>query len=75
MDTIVTSTIAPYHKCKEKIQPFLLKVVESINDKANENRPKPKLKSLYKISKDKCLLKYGTTRFQPHHMNSIMVET
>ena len=55
-------------------QPFILKAGDSINDQPNDNGPNSKLKALYNISKDKWMLKYGTTRFQPHHMNSVLVE-
>ena len=59
---------------KQKIQPFILKAGDSINDQPNDNRPNSKLKSLYNILKAKWMLKYGTTRFQPHHMKSVLVE-
>ena len=59
----------------KNIQPFILKVGDSINNQPNENGPNSKLKALYNISKAKWMLKYGTTRFQPHHMNSVLVET
>ena len=61
-------------QCKN-IQPFILKVGDSINDQPNANVPNSKLKALYNVLKDKWILKYGTTRFQPHHMNSVLVET
>ena len=59
----------------KNIQPFILNVDDSINDQTNDNGPNSKLKALYNISKDKWMLKYGTTRFQPHHMNYVLVET
>ena len=46
-----------------------------MDDQPNDNGPNSKLKALYNISKSKWMLNYGTTRFQPHHMNSILVET
>ena len=59
----------------KNIQPFILKAGDSINNQPNDNGPNSKLKALYNISKAKWMLKYGTTRFQPHHMNSVLVET
>ena len=59
----------------QNIQPFVLKAGDSINDQPNDNGPNSKLKCLYKILKAKCMLNYGTTRFFPHHMNSVLVET
>ena len=58
----------------KNIQPFILKAGYSINDQPNDNGPNSTLKALYNILKAKWILKYGTTRFQPHHMNSILVE-
>ena len=60
---------------RKNIQNFILKAGESINNQPNDNGPNSKLKALYKILKDKWMLKYGTTRFQPHHMNYVLVET
>ena len=57
----------------KNIQPLILKVGDSINDQPNEKRPNSKLKALYNISKSKWILKYGTTRFQHHHMKSVLV--
>ena len=58
----------------KNIQPFILKVGDSINDQPNDNGLNSTLKDLYNISKAKWTMKYGTTRFQPHHMNSVLVE-
>ena len=58
----------------KNIQPFILKAGDSINDHPNENGPNSALKDLYNISKAKWMLKYSTTSFQPHHMNSVLVE-
>ena len=58
----------------KNMQPFILKAVESINDQPNENRPNSKINSLYNVLKAKWMLNYGTTRFQPHHMKSVLVE-
>ena len=33
------------------------------------------MKALYNTSKDKWMLKYGITRFQSHHIKSVLVET
>ena len=59
----------------KNIQPFILKAGDPINDQPNNNGPNSKLKSLYNVLKDQWILKYGTTRFQPNHMNSVLVET
>ena len=59
----------------KNIQPFVLKVGDSINDQPNDNGPNSKLKYLYNILNSKWMLNYGTTRFQPLHMNSVLVET
>ena len=58
----------------KNIQPFILKAGESINDQPNENGPNSKINYLYNILKSKWMLNYGTTRFQPHHMKSVLVE-
>ena len=55
--------------------PFIIKAGDSINDQPNENGTNSKLKALYNISMAKWMLKYGTTRFQPHHMKYVPVET
>ena len=59
----------------KNIHPFILKAGDSINKQPNDNRHNSKLKSLYNVSKAKWILNYGTTSFQPHHINSILVET
>ena len=58
----------------KNIQLLILKLGDSINNQPNDNGPNSTLKALYNVSKDKWMLKYGTTRFQPHHMNSVLVE-
>ena len=58
----------------KNIQPFILKVGDSISDQPNDNRPNSTLKALYNRSKAKWMVKYCTTRFQPHHMNAVLVE-
>ena len=50
----------------KNIQPFILIAGDSINDQPNDNGSNSKLKALYNILKAKWMLKYGTTRFQPH---------
>ena len=47
---------------------------ESINDQPNDNGSNSTLKALYNRLKAKWMVKYGTTRFQPHHMNDVPVE-
>ena len=59
----------------KNIQPLILKAGDSINDQSDDNGPNSKLNDLYNNSKAKWMLKYGNTRFQPHHMNSVLVET
>ena len=58
----------------KNIQPFVLKSGNSINDQPNDNVPNAKLKSLYNMSKSAWMLKYGTTKFSPHHMKSVLFE-
>ena len=58
----------------KNIKPFILKSGDSINDHPNDNGPNSTLEALFNNSKAKWMLKYGTTRFQPHHMNSVLVE-
>ena len=58
----------------KNIQPFILKAGYPINDQPKDNGPNSTLKTLYNILKAKWMLKYGTIRFQPHHMNSVLVE-
>ena len=59
--------------CKN-IQSFVLKPGESINDHPNDNGPNAKLKSLYIVTKSTWMLKYGMTKFLPHHMKLVLVE-
>ena len=59
--------------CKN-IQPFVLKSGNYINSQPIDNVPNAKLKSIYNVVKSMCMLKCGTKRFSPHHMNSILVE-
>ena len=58
-------------KCR-KIQPFLLKAYDSIKDQTNNNGPNEKLKYLYNVTKSTWMLKYGTKKFLPRHMNSVL---
>ena len=59
---------------KKNIQTFILKLGDYLNDQPNDNGPNSKLKALYNMPKAKWMLNYGTTRFQPHHMKSVLVE-
>ena len=59
---------------RKNIHPFILKSCDSINCQPNGNRTNSKLKAFYNIVMDKWMMKYGTTRFQPHHMNYVLVE-
>ena len=59
--------------CKN-IQPFVLKSIDSINDQPSDNGPNAKLKSLYNVAKSAWMLKYGETKFSPHHMKYVLVE-
>ena len=45
-----------------------------MNDQPNDNGPNSKLKFLYNMVKAVWMLKYGTTKFLPRHMNSVLVE-
>ena len=47
----------------QKLQPFVLKVFESIHFHTNDNGPNEKLKSLYNVAKAAWILKYGTKCF------------
>ena len=58
----------------KKIQPFVLKSGNSINDHPNDNVPNAKLKSLYNVVKSVWLLNYGRKKFSPHHMNYVLFE-
>ena len=58
----------------QNIQPFVLKAGNSANDHINDNGQNTKLKYLYNEVKSVWMLKYGTTKMLPHHMNSILVE-
>ena len=58
----------------KNIQPFILKAGDSINDQPNDSGPNSKLKALYNRPKAKGMVKYGNTRFQPYHMNAVLVE-
>ena len=58
----------------KNIQPFILKSGDSISDQPNDNGTNSKLKALNNILKENWMLKYGTTMFQPHHINSTLVE-
>ena len=54
----------------KNIQPFILKAGDSINNQPNDNGPN----STMNRSKAKWMMKYGTTRLQPHHMSAVLVE-
>ena len=58
----------------QKIQPFILKSGDSINNQPNDNGPDAKLKSLYNVVKSVLMLNYGKKKFSPHHMKSVLVE-
>ena len=60
---------------RKDIHTFILKAGDSINNQPNDNWHNSKLKSLYNVSRDKWMLKYGNTRFQPHLMNYVLVKT
>ena len=52
--------------CK-KIQPFVLKSDESVNDQPNDNGPNAKLNYLYNVANSVWMLKYGTEFFTSPH--------
>ena len=58
----------------ENIQPLLLKSINSGNYHPNYNGTNVKLKSCLNNAKSTWILKYGTTQFFPHHVNSIFME-
>ena len=57
-----------------KIQPFALKLWDSINDHPNYNVPNANHRYNFNNANPTLILKYGTTKMLPHHMNSILVE-
>ena len=59
---------------RQNIQLLILKSGNSINDQPNDNGPNYKLKYIYNEVKNVWMLKYGTTKHLPHHINSILVE-
>ena len=58
----------------QKIQPFVLKSGNSINNQPNDNGTNAKLKYVYNVASIVWMLNYGTTKFSPHHMKSVLVE-
>ena len=60
---------------RKNIQPFILKAGDSTSNYPNGNGHNAKLKALYNTSKAKWMMKYVTSRFQPHHMNYVLDET
>ena len=58
----------------KNIQSFVIKSGDSINDQPNYNGPNDELKSLCNVEKSVWMIKYGTTKFSPHHMNFVLVE-
>ena len=61
------------HAEHQKIQPFILKSGNSVNEQPNDNGTNSKLKSHCNGVKYVWMLKYGAQEFLPHHMNSILV--
>ena len=59
----------------QNIQPFVLKAGDYGNNHPNDNVTNSKLKSHYNEVKSVWMLKYGTTKMLPHHINSILVES
>ena len=47
----------------QKIQHFVLKYGDFVNDQPNDNGPNAKLKSLYNVANSVWMLKYGMTKF------------
>ena len=58
----------------KNIQPFVLKSDKYTNDQTNDNGPNAKLKSIYNVEKSTWMMKYGTKKFSPRHMHSILFE-
>ena len=79
-DTVLWWTGKSFRRCRtkkndvQKIQPFVLKSGNSINDKPNNNGPNAKLKALYNVVKSAWIMKYGAEKFSPHPMNYVLVE-
>ena len=63
------------HMELQNIQPFLLNAGNSTNNHPNDDFPNAKLKSLCNYVTSVWIMKYGTTKMLPHHMNSILVES
>ena len=61
------------HMEHQRIQPFVLKSGDSVNNQPNDNGPNSKLKFHYNYVKSVLMLKYGTKKMLPHHMDSILV--
>ena len=66
---------AQLHMECESIQPFVMKEGDSTNDQPNQNVPNAKLQYLYNEVKSACMLNFGTKKFLPHRMNSLLVES
>ena len=56
----------------QEIQPFLPKPGDSTNNHLSDNGPNYKLNSLYNEVKSAWILKYGTAKFLPRHVNSLL---
>ena len=54
---------------------FFLKTGGSVHDQTNNNGPKLKLNNLYCNARMNWMINYGTPKFNPAHMNSVLVET
>ena len=78
-DTVILCTRQSLQRWRTKtndvqtIQLFVIKY-DSIKKQPNDNGLNSKLKSIYNVAKSAWMLKYGTTKFSPHHMKSILVE-
>ena len=59
---------------RKNIQNLPLYSGDSFNDQPNDNGPNAKLKSCYSVANSALILKYGTAKFHPHHMNYVLVE-
>ena len=60
---------------EKNIRPFILKLGDSGNGHTNNNDPNLKLKSYYNTNRASWMLEYWTTKFLPHNMNSILMES
>ena len=62
------------HMERQNIQPFVLKPGNYVSAQTNDNGLNAKMKSLYNYLKAVWMMKYGTKKFLPHPVKSVLVE-